>query len=895
MRRKPTAAISAEQLLREMAEAFALHEVICNPAGDPVDFRYLAVNPAFETLSGLQAADVVGRTARELFPDIDNFWIETLGAVALSGAVARFERFSGEFGKTLEVKAYRPEPGRFACLISDVTDRKQAESVLRESAEKYRLLIETQIDLVVKVDVEGRFLFVSPSYCETFGKSEQELLGRPFLPLVHEEDRATTAQAMEQLFRPPYFAYMEQRAMTKDGWRWLAWSDRAVLDSQGRLEAIVGVGRDITERKRIEQALQESLSRLQKIMDTCREWIWEFDLSGRNVFSNDSILNILGYSPAEILGRPYSELLHEQDLLEVTSTLPRLIEERRGWQGWVLRWRHKDGSYRCLESNAEPVVGAAGEITGFCGVDRDVTARIQAETALRESEKQFNDIVTFLSQPVYEANLNGRLTFANRAAFALFGYSEEDYAAGLNVLDMVIPEDVEKARERIGRLFQGIDEGCQEYTARRKDGSTFPVIIYSSLVKKDEQPVGLKGLIVDITQRKGYERELEAARDAAQRANRAKDEFLANMSHELRTPITAVLGFAELLEETELSARQREYLNTIATSTESLLGLVNDLLDIAKIESGKLNLEHELFSLREVVGQLVGSKTPEATKKGLSITVRIAEDTPDHLFGDPLRFNQVLLNLLGNAIKFTLQGEIRLEVGIEERHSTGVVLRFEVIDSGIGIKAEDLGRIFDPFSQIDPSLSRKFGGVGLGLAICRQLTALMGGKISVESHPETGTTFRLLLPFPLGEPGPMGATVEEGERPSFWPGAPPRILLAEDAQSSRQFILAALQRHGLHADVADNGVDALAMWERSDYDLILMDVQMPLMDGIETVRRIRLQEEERGGHTPIIAITAHAMKDDRHSFLRNGFDDYLAKPMRIKELFRAMRRMLVQR
>ena len=295
----------------------------------------------------------------------------------------------------------------------DITLRKKSEAALnektealRESEESYRLLVETQNDLVVKVDVDGRFLFVSPSYCKTFGKSEEELLGKSFMPLVHEEDRETTAKAMEKLYHPPHTAYLEQRAMTIDGWRWLAWSDKAVLDEKGQIKAIVGVGRDVTERKQVQEELWTSKEKLQNLVDTSTEWVWEIDLSGQHIFSNHRISEFLGYATDDFLGKPYFDFLHEDDLLDVQEKLPRLISERKGWDGWVLRWRHQDGSYRYLESNARPLFNSAGDLEGFCGTDRDITARKITEEALLQAKQSAEEASrvksTFLAKMSHE-------------------------------------------------------------------------------------------------------------------------------------------------------------------------------------------------------------------------------------------------------------------------------------------------------------------------------------------------------------------------------------------------------------------------------------------------------------------------------------------------------------
>jgi len=364
------------------------------------------------------------------------------------------------------------------------------------------------------------------------------------------------------------------------------------------------------------------------------------------------------------------------------------------------------------------------------------------------------------------------------------------------------------------------------------------------------------------------------------------------MSHEIRTPINGIMGMAQLLEYTELSASQKDYLDAIRSSSESLLSLVSDVLDLAKIEAGKVELERKEFSLRGSVSDVIRSQISLAHGKGLSLKTDIPADIPDRFTGDQLRLKQILLNLLGNAVKFTETGEIALSVTMEERQANTVLLRFDVTDSGIGIRPEALETIFNPFSQADASTTRKFGGSGLGLAICAQLSELMGGSICVESCEGVGSTFHVRIPYAVNEaPLELGAPLKVGQSP-LWESAPRRILLAEDNDTSRMFFVEVLKRYGHHVDIAVNGAEAVAKWSQADYDLILMDVQMPVMDGIVAVGKIREMEEVKGGHVPAVALTAHAMNDYRLNLLDKGFDGYVSKPTRIKDLLNEIKRCL---
>jgi two-component system CheB/CheR fusion protein len=428
-----------------------------------------------------------------------------------------------------------------------------------------------------------------------------------------------------------------------------------------------------------------------------------------------------------------------------------------------------------------------------------------------------------------------------------------------------------------------------EYRVTCKDGTVKTMLIFGI-------PVSDRIFVMfdDFTERKNYEIELEKARVSAEAASRAKSEFLANMSHEIRTPMNGIMGMAQLLEYTELSLKQREYLHIMRDSGESLLSLINDILDLSRIEAGRVELELQEFSLRKSVVDVINSQISLVHAKGLTITTDIPAAVPDNLTGDQLRLKQILINILGNAVKFTSRGEIALGVDLEDRHSDSALLRFDVTDTGIGISPDILDRIFEPFSQADTSTTRRFGGSGLGLSICKRLTDMMGGDIWVESTEEAGSTFHVQLPFAVNELQMERRDRRSGDPPgsSAWTGCPLRILLAEDNQSSLIFCETILRREGHRVATARNGAEALKEWMQSNFDIILMDIQMPEMDGTEATRSIREREREEGGHVPIIALTAHAMQGDRARLLSQGFDGYVTKPLKLNELNEEMRRCL---
>jgi len=385
-------------------------------------------------------------------------------------------------------------------------------------------------------------------------------------------------------------------------------------------------------------------------------------------------------------------------------------------------------------------------------------------------------------------------------------------------------------------------------------------------------------------------RELEAAKTAAESANRAKGEFLANMSHEIRTPMHGILGMAQLALDSETPEEGREYIKTLQSCAEGLLTVLNDILDFSKIDAGKLTLESIPFSVRKSVDDVCKLVLPQARAKGLIVEARVSDDVPDLLVGDPTRLRQVLINLMGNATKFTETGSVRLQVTQAQvdppRAENQAGLLFKVSDTGIGIAEEQQKYIFEAFAQADGGVTRRFGGSGLGLAICSQLAQLMGGHLSVESTPHVGSTFQFACAFTIGKEqdlGPQLVAPVESE-------APVRILLAEDNPANQLLAAKLLSRRGHKVNVVSTGLAAVQAWEAGDFDLILMDDQMPVMDGVEAVRQIRLREtNSHRKRTTIVSLSASAMVGDLERFLASGMDGCLAKPFSAEELYATVR------
>ncbi len=510
--------------------------------------------------------------------------------------------------------------------------------------------------------------------------------------------------------------------------------------------------------------------------------------------------------------------------------------------------------------------------------------------SLLESRERHELAVRASRDGVWGCDRVRRTTYCSPRGRAILGIDEGPIPASLfDWFDRVHPEDV---RDVACAIETGLHEQQSydvEFRWRWHDGSYRWLHVRASAIQlSDGTNVRIAGSVADVTDRRTAAEDLQRAKEAAEAANRAKSTFLATMTHEIRTPMNGVLGFTELLYETPLDDQQREYLGVIERSGKSLLRIIDDVLDYAKIEAGRMDLELIPFAPRDAVADVVRLLQPKAKEKGLTLEAEIADDVPAQLLGDPNRLGQVLLNLAGNAVKFTGSGGVRVSLQLlgEDR------LRIEVADTGIGITDDQRPLLFRDFSQADSSTSRRYGGTGLGLVISRRLVELMGGRIGVDSESGQGSTFWIELPLrlpasPERAPAAGGATGGGGARrttPRF------RVLLAEDNPVNQHLASRFLGSLDCEVEVAANGREAVERAARGDFALILMDCLMPEMDGYTAAREIRLREKAAGRHVPIVAVTANAMASDRQACFEAGMDDYLSKPFRKDDLRRVLDR-----
>jgi two-component system, sensor histidine kinase and response regulator len=539
------------------------------------------------------------------------------------------------------------------------------------------------------------------------------------------------------------------------------------------------------------------------------------------------------------------------------------------------------------------------------GVGAQVGRVIERKRA-EEERARLAAIIDSSYDAVIGMTLEGAITSWNVGAERLYGYTPEE-AVGCSMA-LLIPNELDDEGERIlETLRRGRRLEQFETVRRRRDGREIHVSLTASpIMNADGRVIGAAAIERDITGRIRVQNDLQTAKEAAEIANRAKSEFLANISHELRTPMNAIIGMTQLALSEDLSPVVRDYLETAEDSAHVLLHLLNDILDFSRFESGKFQMDQMLFPLRETLAESIKTLAVRAREKNLDLTCDVADDVPDGLIGDPVRLGQIILNLVGNAVKFTERGTVAVTVRVDSQHTDEVCLHFSIRDTGIGISLQDQQRIFTPFTQADSSTTRHFGGTGLGLAICQELTDLMQGRLWVESEVDCGSTFHFTARFPLptdeelqaahvrkqGEKlhGYLGPAADRGANTRHVLEAdldmrrPLRVLLAEDTPANQKMVKSIVEKRGHSIEVAQNGREAVDLFQLGEFDVVLMDVQMPLIDGFQATGIIRSMEQSVGRKTPIVALTAHVMHGDRERCLAAGMDAYISKPIHPRSL-----------
>ena len=693
---------------------------------------------------------------------------------------------------------------------------------------------------------------------------------------------------------------MEYPCHSPDQQRWFSMNVTPLRSNSG---GVVVAHTDISERKQIEEALQESEFRWRFAIEGSGDGLWDWNVPQSKVFFSRRWKEILGFTQDEIGSGldEWSKRVHPDDLVHAMAdvqahfdgTTPLYVNEHRV--------SCKDGSWKWILARGLVVErDAAAKPLRILGTHTDITARKQAEAALQESENRFRNLFKDIpSVAVQGYGEDGTARYWNEASERLYGY-RADEAIGRSLLDLIIPAEMhDGVREAMRGMFETATPiPAGELSLLRKDGSRVDVFSSHAYVHVPGRAPEMFCVDIDITERKQTEAELQQhrhhleelvlsrtaelsqARDDAEAANRAKSMFLANMSHELRTPMNGIMGMTDLVLRRATDPQQIDWLNKSQGAAKHLLSVINDVLDISKIESDRLTLEEKDFSLAQALDDAMHMQDAPAQAKGLSLSWHIDPALPDQLCGDAMRLRQILINFTGNAIKFSERGQIIVRASVAAEDSQSVLLKIEVTDQGVGISPEQQARLFHAFAQADGSRTRKYGGTGLGLIISKRIALLMGGDAGVISEEGRGSTFWVTLRFRRATSDPQAAKSQPTESPRetlarLFPGA--RVLVAEDEPVNREVLVFLLEDAGLVPDVAFNGQEAVEKARGGGYALILMDVQMPVMNGLEATRAIR--QIPGMANIPILALTANAFDDDRDVCLAAGMDDHIGKPV----------------
>ncbi|MBE0504235.1 MAG: PAS domain S-box protein [Desulfuromonadales bacterium] len=677
--------------------------------------------------------------------------------------------------------------------------------------------------------------------------------------------------------------------------RYIVFDAVPIRNAAGKIIAAIETVQDITERKEAE----ESLRTLSQAIEQSPVAVVITNRAGNIEYVNPHFSKMTGYSAAEALGQNPRILKSDWHPPEFYQELWETILSGGNWHGEFHNIQ-KDGGRHWISAAISPVKDANGEITHFVGVQEDVTEKKWAAEELERSDEQIRLLLESTAEAIYGVNVLSRCTFANPACARLLGYRHPDELVGQNMHSLIhhTRKDgshfpVEECR--MNAIFRG-EGGChiKDEVLWRADGTCFDAEYWAYPQRRGHQVVGGVVTFFDITERKQWEEQLLQAKALAEAATRAKSEFLANMSHEIRTPMNAAMGMLYLMQQTPLTGQQKNYLEKAQNATNSLLRIINDILDFSKIEAGKLEMESVPFRLDTVLDLLSDVSATALHDKPIKFRITTPADLPVNLIGDPLRLGQVLINLTGNAIKFTEQGEITVRIERVATEKNKVKLRFAIQDSGIGMSTEQQSKLFSAFSQADTSTTRKYGGTGLGLTISKQLVEMMGGKLTVESEAGKGSTFSFCThlgcltdaetaSLPMATLVRPGEELEELTAAESFSGV--KILLVEDNLINQEVAREILESRGVTVDVAGNGVEAVVriLHSGGSYDAVFMDVQMPVMDGLEATRRIRAHHDFDA--LPIIAMTASAMASDRLLCLQAGMNDQVNKPINVAELF----------
>lgn len=774
-------------------------------------------------------------------------------------------------------------------VISLINLRKNNLDLIK-SRKEFQNFMDISLDLVMIANVNGLFYKINPALTNLLGYSKEEIEGMPFADYIHPDDLDKTAKEMEKLSRGEMTLNFENRYRTKKGdYVLLNWRASPDIET-GNLYCIA---RDVTLAKEEEQV--NITNELTAILNSSEFSIIATELDGTIKHFNKGAEILLGYKAEEVVGKVSPVILHVwEEVVKHSEELSIEFGEKvtPGFETFVIKTRksgmanstewtnvRKDGSTFPIRLSLTAIKNNQGEITGYLGIAKDMTRENAEELNLIN-----NNIFLNYSQKITKTGSWGYCLITNdviwsKGHYRIFEMEEvpadklfDEYRSKLLPEDVKALDDLFEKTIKTGKGFQ------YNLSIIFPDKRIKYIYIIGKSVKNVKgRIVGMQGTIQDITDQKRIEEELINARNLAEQSIKVKEQFLTNMSHEIRTPMNGIIGFARILEDTKLNTGQRQSVEAIKRASENLTVIINDILDFSKIEADKMTFERVNFSLSKTMNAVIELFGPKAKEQKIKLLCEIDSDVNDFLIGDPTRLSQILINLVGNALKFTMKGYVELIISQVNETELETTVQFSVIDTGIGIPKNKIDSIFESFNQASNETTRKYGGTGLGLTITRKFIELQGGTITVKSEESKGSEFSFFIRYEKAKKGDVIIESEQLKQLTHGFLKNLKILLVEDNDLNQLLAIKIFEKWEKEIDIADNGKIAIEKIEKNHYDIILMDIQMPEIDGYDLTRHIRLNMGMKS-NIPIIALTAHATLGEEQKCLDLGMNDYLTKP-----------------